>query len=140
MTHSILSACTGCTACVKVCPVDAIHGERKSLHVIDSDLCIDCAACGRVCPYAAVMNPAGEICAQIPRSSWPQPAVLEPRCVACGACLEVCPTSVLSFVERKNGNTHLVAELTDEKHCIACAFCATACPTDAILMVTPLST
>ncbi len=140
MTHTINAECTGCTACVKICPVNAIHGERKSLHVIIEDNCIDCGACGRICPFAAVVDPQGEICTQVTHSLWPQPAVLELRCVACGACIEVCPTSVLNFVERVNGNTHLMAALADEKNCIGCSFCATACPTEAILMVTPLPT
>ncbi len=26
-------ACTGCTLCVKKCPVDAITGEKKQLHI-----------------------------------------------------------------------------------------------------------
>jgi NADH:ubiquinone oxidoreductase subunit F (NADH-binding)/(2Fe-2S) ferredoxin len=42
--------CVGCLLCLKNCPVDAISGERKKVHVIDQDLCIKCGACLDVCP------------------------------------------------------------------------------------------
>ncbi len=42
--------CVGCLLCLKNCPVDAISGERKQVHVIDQDLCIKCGACLDVCP------------------------------------------------------------------------------------------
>jgi Fe-S-cluster-containing hydrogenase component 2 len=35
---------------LKNCPVDAISGERKKVHVIDQELCIKCGACLEVCP------------------------------------------------------------------------------------------
>jgi len=42
--------CVGCLLCLKNCPVNAISGERKHVHVIDQDLCIKCGACLDVCP------------------------------------------------------------------------------------------
>jgi NADH:ubiquinone oxidoreductase subunit F (NADH-binding)/(2Fe-2S) ferredoxin/Pyruvate/2-oxoacid:ferredoxin oxidoreductase delta subunit len=42
--------CVGCLLCLKSCPVDAISGERKKVHIIDQDKCIKCGACFDVCP------------------------------------------------------------------------------------------
>ena len=48
--------CTGCTACARACPADAISGERKQVHVIDQAACIRCGVCLEKCPqkYHAV--------------------------------------------------------------------------------------
>jgi NADH-quinone oxidoreductase subunit F len=46
--------CTGCGLCVKNCPVNAISGEKKAVHVIDQDKCIQCGECINHCKFNAV--------------------------------------------------------------------------------------
>jgi len=47
-------ACTGCTACVQVCPSGAISGKKKQPHSLDQSKCIKCSACYEVCNAEAV--------------------------------------------------------------------------------------
>jgi NADH-quinone oxidoreductase subunit F len=50
----VADRCDGCHACFKACPVDAITGTIKELHVIHHDACISCGACFDVCPTEAI--------------------------------------------------------------------------------------
>ena len=47
--------CTGCGACAKVCPTQAIKGEKKQSHHILSEICSKCGSCKDVCKANAVM-------------------------------------------------------------------------------------
>ena len=46
--------CTACGKCKKVCPSDAITGEKKVPHTIDPDKCIRCGACISECKFDAI--------------------------------------------------------------------------------------
>ncbi len=46
--------CTGCTLCAKNCPVEAIAGEPKGVHVIDNEKCVKCGKCISSCNFDAV--------------------------------------------------------------------------------------
>lgn len=45
-------ACTGCGACVDICPVAAVKMVDETV-VVDMDWCIGCGVCGTVCPSDA---------------------------------------------------------------------------------------
>jgi Na+-translocating ferredoxin:NAD+ oxidoreductase RNF subunit RnfB len=54
--YSILETdCTGCGACAKVCPTQAIKGEKKQSHFILAEICSKCGSCKDVCKASAVM-------------------------------------------------------------------------------------
>ncbi len=54
--------CQACGICRRRCPVDAIIGEKKVIHVIDQDKCIRCGTCYEACPpkFKAIMRLEGE--------------------------------------------------------------------------------
>jgi ferredoxin len=63
MAHVIAQPCIGVkdTACVQVCPVDAIHPGRNEpefaaveMLYINPDVCIDCGLCVDECPVKAI--------------------------------------------------------------------------------------
>ncbi|MCK5128050.1 MAG: 4Fe-4S binding protein [candidate division Zixibacteria bacterium] len=50
----ITDDCTGCMACIKVCPVDAITGEKKKIHILDQELCTQCGSCFDICKFDSI--------------------------------------------------------------------------------------
>ena len=46
--------CKGCTKCARQCPVEAISGKVKEVHVIDLNKCIRCGSCITGCAFHAI--------------------------------------------------------------------------------------
>ncbi len=53
--------CQGCMICLRRCPVEAIDGGKKIIHIIDQDKCIKCGTCYEACPprFGAVQKIVG---------------------------------------------------------------------------------
>ncbi len=47
--------CNGCDACAKVCPNQAIQGEKKKPHRIEPEKCIKCGICSETCRQQAIV-------------------------------------------------------------------------------------
>jgi NADH-quinone oxidoreductase subunit F len=54
----IKEKCTGCQACVKVCPTGAITGPRSEPHNVDKAKCIKCRSCYVTCRFEAIAGDA----------------------------------------------------------------------------------
>ena len=69
--HIDPEACQACMICLRKCPVDAIAGAKKQIHVIEQDKCIKCGTCLEVCPprFGAVKKiSGGPVPSQIPEA------------------------------------------------------------------------
>lgn len=138
MAYQITALCNGCTVCAELCPVSAIHGEKKSRHQVNPVRCIDCGVCGRACPQEAVLNGEGQMVNRLPRKQWPKPVVNRDLCSACSMCVEICGKHALSIsLPTSKTDLQVYAFLSHPKACVGCEQCAQICPLQAIIMEVP---
>jgi len=139
MAYKIIDKCIGCSVCMKICPANAIVGERSKVHKVIPERCIDCGACGRVCPQEAILDEKGRLTQRMRfRSRWEKPVFDNEKCISCKICIENCPTACLSlWFTRDHENTKGVPILETERDCIACGICVDECPVDAVKLEKP---
>lgn len=125
--------CIGCAKCLDACPVDAILGASRQLHVVMEADCTGCGLCLPPCPVDCIeLLPAVS-------DEWPRADSDAARritgsehadCVACGACQPVCPEGldpaalfrVLRELDWEAGASASLA------HCTLCGQCEPVCP------------
>ena len=80
--------CTGCAACVNICPVNAITMQEDKdtflYPVVDKNLCINCGKCEKACPLNNI-----KIVDKKP--------VWEGSCTHCMACIANCPVNSIQY-------------------------------------------
>lgn len=129
-----MESCIGCGACTKICPVNAISGEKKAQHRIDAALCIECGACGRICAPSAVLDDKGNKVEKMKKTEWPKPIISAEKCVACENCVGACPANALAMADEKLPLTQNKAVLSQPAKCVSCGWCVDNCLFDAIIM------
>lgn len=134
MAITINDSCTGCTACVRACPVAAISGARSQRHRIDPSRCIGCGACGRVCPVSAVLDSEGRAIVRLKRAAWMQPAFDLASCIGCACCVAACPVECLVMEGGQPGGLGETPHLAKPETCVSCELCVEICPVDCVVM------
>jgi len=54
--------CQGCQICLRNCPVNAIAGGKRLVHIVNQEKCVKCGTCYEVCParFGAVVKVSGQ--------------------------------------------------------------------------------
>ncbi len=141
MPHFIMDNCIGCAACAKMCPTECIAGEKKELHIIDSELCLDCGFCGNVCPVESIIDHDGTVVEKKkPMKDRTKARVMVELCSGCVFCVDACPYGALEMViAPDNAGAALglqpaqVARVIEPK-CTGCRLCEEVCIKEAVVV------
>lgn len=134
MSHSIIKEkCTGCSACSRQCPSEAISGVFLGCFIVDEMVCIECGLCGEICPEGAVLDPQGNVCERVARVDRPRPVVNLDICNACGKCVSICPAQCRVIFGSRTFEGH--SALLQPGLCRACGACERVCAKGAVKLL-----
>lgn len=100
--------CTGCEACIEVCPVDCIYKVPgvdqpvlQSFVDIDLERCIGCKLCERWCPWDAIdMVPVKELVAAVEDKGGPPDYVEKNQDILVGVAQEIVDLAAAAEAEK----------------------------------------
>lgn len=76
--------CTGCGACLEVCPHEVLVMNSSHVMIRNLDACMECGACRRNCPFDAVSVQSGVGCAAGIINSYTRGAIGAGACCTSG--------------------------------------------------------
>lgn len=124
-----VDACTGCDACVAVCPEQVLRRGEAGHPVFDPSLgaCVFCRRCVEACESGALADDAA--------GPWTIRAEVASSCltlngVTCFSCRDACGEAAIRFRPALGGAR---AEL-DASRCTGCGACIGVCPVSAIAL------
>ena len=129
--ESVRSACTGCGACVEMCPQHIVKLDRRNLVSIDvTDAeCTFCGICVEACGeevFQRTLQPVFAHAAQIGAECFAA------RGIVCQSCGETCPEEAIRFQVLVGGPA---LPSLDADRCSGCGACLGVCPAGAIALI-----
>lgn len=124
---AVLSACTGCGACIDACPQAIVRTGGGGYPELDLGRgeCTFCGRCAEVCPEP-VFDRAP---APFPHLVAIGEGCLAAAGVVCQSCGDACPEAAIRFAPRLGGPP--LPRLA-ENRCTGCGACIAVCPEDAV--------